>query len=128
MKVDMNLIQGVADIFTASKKRRDKEYADFLEFYKKMVETSSSDIAKVIGNTCTVHVGGDGKEDRNWGLYLTIACYLEWKAAIANGLRFTKMTIEQVQTSMVLALAKVAESNKLTTEERKALLELLDKA
>lgn len=125
MKVTNAIMQGVADIFTASKARRDAEYADFLSFYRNLVENVSADVAKAIGKVNDFMV--EGSKDRSQApIYLTATCYLEWKQAIADGQWFTKSSIEQVKTFMLMALAKSAEANKLTTEERKALMALLD--
>lgn len=123
MDVTNALFKKVGDIFLSSKKRRDDEIADFLSFYRTIVEEMDAAVAAACGPT-QVEVMAAGKIE-SWSIRLTVADYIWWKQKFADGVRFTK-PVAKVKSDMLMRLAKETESNKLTAEERKALIALFD--
>lgn len=124
MNVTNSVFQKVGDIFLVSKKRRDAEYADFLEFFRTLVEETDSAVASAVGHIDVMVV--QGKEEKQWGVLLTVADYIFWKQHITeDGVRFKK-SIDQVKSDILRRLAKKAEDNNLTADERKSLITLLD--
>lgn len=126
MNITNALMAKVGDIFLASKRRRDAEYADFLAFYRTLVEETDSAVAKAIGNI-SVAVTEDGCP-RNWNILLTAADYIWWKQKITEAGVLFSTSIEQVKADILMSLAAKAESNGLTAAERKSLIALLDQS
>jgi hypothetical protein len=123
MNVTPSVFLQVGSIFLSSKARREAEYSDFLSFYKSLVEQTDGAVASAVG-TISVDVRV-GKEKKSYGIILSPTDYLWWKQSLAENVVFEK-SVEHIKSSMLIALAKAAEGNKLTAEERKALLALLD--
>lgn len=125
MKVTTATFKAVSGIFLSSKSRRDKEYAEFLSFFRELIEETDGAIANAFGKI-NVEVAR-GKTKETCGLILTVADYIYWQEKFAAGFHFVE-GIEAVKTKILMCLAEKAESNKLTADERKALLAILDPA
>lgn len=100
--------------------RRQREYEDFLSFYRELVETMPTDVCKTFGNMSVT--GNDGK---NYGIMLTVADYMYWKDSFAKGV-FFKHEPEMVIKAMMKHLSESVEhTGSLTPDERKNLLSIL---
>lgn len=116
----------IADLALGAKKREDEEYADFLKFYRGLVETLPADAVKIFGR-CDRCVVKNGTES-TWGLELTATDFWWWKNEIENfGARFKNGT-KVAKNAMLTQMAKKAEGTTLPPEVRKALIALLEEA
>ena len=121
--MNIKIFQALSDMIAETTGRREKEYADFLAFYRALVETIPTKVSQAFGKMEVSATGGKG-----YGLLLTAADYLYWKTAIEqNGLRFAKGP-RGVQLDMLDRFVSKAEDSGLEPKERKRLLALLDEA
>lgn len=122
--MNVNIFKAIGDLALSAKKRKDNEHADFLAFYRNLVETLPTEIVALFGNMGGVAVWHKGKE-KSCGLELTATDFMWWKTHIeAEGVRFVN-TPASVKCDMLDRLARHAEAHRLSPEERKNLLSLL---
>lgn len=122
MNVTPSVFQQIGLIFQASKARKDAENVAFLAFLKELIEKTDGDIAAAVGRVSVDLVKGTAPS--NAGIILSVEDYIFWKNKFADGYRFKK-PVEQVKSDILAKLAKAAEDNNLTADERKSLLALL---
>ncbi|KKC25798.1 hypothetical protein [Sphingomonas sp. SRS2] len=121
-----DLFKSIADIAVTAKGRRDAEHASFLAFYRQLVEVIPTDAVTSFGSV-SVNVKTARKSEQ-WAIELTVTDYMWWKQKIEQlGVRFEKSPAS-VQADMLVRLSKAAEASRLNSDERKALLGLLDAA
>lgn len=124
------LVKSVSDIFMSSHKRRQAQYEDFLAFYKRIVEDTDTAVAKVVG---TINVSVMAKLDtakverKEFGIILSPSDYMWWKQHLGIDIDFV-FSVEAVKTHIIRSIAKAAEANDLTNDERRRLLSALDQA
>lgn len=120
------IFRAVAEMALGAKARRDQENEKFLSFYRELVETLPTDVTELFGHMGKVAVTLKNGETPSWGIELTATDYIWWCNEIReNGVRFTQGP-RAVEQAMIARLAKQAESQRLTPEERKKLISLLD--
>lgn len=120
------IFRAIADMALGAKAKRMERYEAFLDFYKTLVETLPSEATAMFGRM-PVSVKDRGKPPENWGIELTATDFLFWKDRLGRTVEFVKRP-ENVKSDMFSVLAKKAEKEPLTAEERKTLLMLLEKA
>lgn len=120
---NIKLIQAVANLMTGARDRISEEHADFLNFYEQLVRSISSDAVEAFGKM-EIEVKDKGKEE-TWGILLTAADFMFWKNAIEKrNVRFADTT-DVVKSGMLNRMTRMAETERLTVEERNKLLDLL---
>lgn len=122
--IELNVFKAIADLAVGAKARRDEEHQEFLRFYRSLVETLPTMATEAFGNLNGVKVTAR-KAAQSWGIELTVSDYLWWKHEIEQGARFVE-GVAAVQTSMLHRLSKAAEAQRLSPEERKEMLSLID--
>lgn len=119
-----HIFRKIADLALGAKARRDDEYRQFLAFFRELVETTPTDVAKLFGRF-NVKSQPRGGQEAVYGIELTATDYLWWVNEIENkGTRFVN-GVPRVQTAILSHIAKQAEAQGLTADERKLLLSLL---
>lgn len=121
----LSVFQKIGQIVLSSKARQDQEYEEFFKFYRALVETTDGEVATAIGTTNVDVVCTGWTAHQTWGIKLTPADYLFWKEKYAIGVRF-KYSLEAVKAAILAKMVNAAQDTKLTAEERKQLLALLD--
>lgn len=122
--MDVNIFKAIGDLAVGAKRRTDKDYADFIAFYRQLVETLPIEVTDLFGSLDDVQVRRDGKLE-GCGLELNVTDVIWWQHEIKTGTRFV-CGIAQVKSDMLRRLALKAETQRLTPDERKSLLALLD--
>lgn len=123
MAVTADLFRAVAVLATGAKARNAAAHRDFLAFYRDIVETVSVETVAAFGSMSVDVVG----KSNNWAIELTATDYVWWKEEISRGARFVKDP-SAVRLAMLNRLSKQAEATKLTPDERKSLIALLETA
>ena len=122
--MNINIFKKVADLALGAKRREDAEYADFLKFYRDLVEVLPTEVVELFDG-CPRAVISKGAEYK-WIIQLTATDFIWWKTKIEQeGARF-KNGVTNAKLAMLEKLAKSAEAKSLTPEERKTLLAMLD--
>jgi hypothetical protein len=123
----MNAFKQLTDIVLGIQKKSDAEWAEFMEFYRDIVESTPAAVASIF-NTMSVDVilNDRDRSKKSYGIQISVSDYLYWKNAYAEGTRFV-LPVKKVQDNMLQHLAKAIEKKPGTIEpgERKALLRVL---
>lgn len=118
------VFQQIGQLVLTGKRRRDLECEGFMKFFRALVEMTDSAVAKEVGGV-SVTVLLVGNKEETWKIELTASDYAFWKEKFAVGVRF-KYSLDAVKAAILKAMTAAAERNKLTADERKQLLALLD--
>ena len=125
--MDVNIFRAIGELAVSAKRRTDKQYADFLAFYRQVVETLPTEMVEIFGELDVPVKLKDGTKETN-GLLLTATDYMWWKRHIETfGMRFTYGPMN-VEARMLEQFSKSAETHMLSPEERKNLIALLEQA
>lgn len=125
--MNTNIFHAIGDLAMGAKRRSEKEYADFLAFYRELVETLPIEVTDLFGTMNEVWVQRRGQKNESVGIELNVADLMWWQHEFATGTRFVH-GIDQVKADMLRRLTLKAETQRLNPEERKKLLALLDQA
>lgn len=140
----MTNVQKFVQLSTLFKKveaKREKEYKDFMDFYRSLVETLPSDVCKAFGKfsvemnfkadltirTASGNVAaGATAGNAQWGILLSVADYMWWVDKFNEPKIRFKLSPSEVKSGMLQHLATAVESlNTLDAAERKELLKIL---
>ena len=123
--MNTNIFLSIGELALGAKKRREREYAEFLSFYRTLVETMPSEMTALFGTLDGISVDCRGKKE-SFRIELTVTDFLWWKSRIENeSLRFV-YGIPAVKAAMLDHFSRKAELHRLSPEERVKLLELLE--
>ena len=121
MAITADIFRAVAAVGLGASKRITAEHDEFLAFYRELVETVPTDVAKSFGRMSVNMTNGA----QDWKIELSATDYIWWKEKFADGARFSSPPA-QVRLNMLTRLAKKVEEQRLEPSERAALLALLD--
>lgn len=127
MKADTGIFKAIGELAIGAKRRREAEYADFIAFYRELVETLPIDVCDLFGTLNEVQVmRAKASKSEGVGLELNVADLMWWQHEIKLGTRFVH-GIKQVKSDMLRRLTLKAETERLSPEERKSLISMLDR-
>jgi hypothetical protein len=125
--MNANIFKSIGDLAVSAKRRTDKRYADFLAFYRELVETLPSEMVEIFGAVPLSVTHKNGKAE-TVNIELSATDFLWWKRNIeVLGMRFTNGP-SSVENAMLRRVAEKAETHRLAPEERKTLLAMLEQA
>lgn len=125
--MNVSVFRAIGELALGAKGRRDKEYAEFLAFYRDLVETLPSEMIELFGTLENVSVFVSGKK-ASYGLELSVTDYLWWKQHIeVSRLRF-ESGVASVKFDMLDRFSRKAETHRLSPEERTKLLALIEQS
>jgi hypothetical protein len=119
----LNVFKAVVDLAMGAKARRSTEHQEFLTFYRSLVETVPTEAIGLFGSM-PVNVFEAGKQE-DWAIELTATDYIWWKKKIESGARFV-VDPSEVQLAMLNRMSKKADMERLSPDERKSLIALME--
>lgn len=122
--MNFKLFKAIGELVNQAKIRETEEHMKFLEFYRELVLNLPSESISQFGMLDVSVIDTDGKRQL-FGIILTVTDYVWWKALIENGARFVRSP-EVVKADMLAKFSEQAEMSRLTVDERKELLKLLE--
>ena len=125
--MNFEIFKAIGNLSLKAKVREEQEYKEFLAFYKELVENMPTELTILFGNLGGIETSKAGHKPSVYGIELTATDYIWWKNKIENeGCRFVH-GIPHVKSLMLERFAKNAESHRLSPEERKELIAMLEK-
>ncbi len=123
--MSLNIFSAISDLAIGARLRRKAEDGEFLKFYRSIVETVSPEVVSIFGHMPNVHVVSNGKKEE-WGIELTATDFIWWKSKLESGdVRFVEGG-NAIKAAMLHRMARMAEVEKLSADERKRLISLLE--
>lgn len=125
-RMNLATFKAIGELAIGAKRRQEKEYADFIAFYRDLVENLPTEVTELFGKLDNIPVRrwGSGKTE-NVGLILSVADLLWWTHEFEMKTRFVN-GISYVKSEMLARLSRQAETERLSPDERKRLLAILD--
>jgi hypothetical protein len=126
--VNIDIFSAIGDLAISSRRRVEVEHSDFLVFYRQLVETMPTEMVEIFGTLDGIRVRLRRGKVEDYGIELTATDFMWWKSLIeADHARFVSGPAD-VKRRMLERFATGAEAERLTPDERKKLLFLLDSA
>ncbi len=117
-----DLFKNVAEMAITAKARRTKENADFLSFFRDVVETVPTEAALLFGSLSNVEVIKNGQK-QTFEIELTAIDYIWWKNELEGGVHFVK-PVRDVKMDMLEHLAKKAAADRAARTGREIMAKL----
>jgi hypothetical protein len=123
--MNITKLKALFNLYNKAQKIREQELADFMKFYKSVVEMVPPEAARIFGNMSVPTYVHKDKAVKNYGIKLTVVDYAWWVSEFKAGNCYFVDGPASVKRDILNKLTKTVENYLTTPELKKELMEIL---
>jgi hypothetical protein len=118
-------LKALFNLYNEAQKIREQELADFMKFYKSVVEIVPPEAARIFGTMNVRTYVHKAKAAKNYGINLTVVDYAWWVSEFKAGNCYFVDGPASVKRDILNKLTQTVENHLTTPELKKELMEIL---
>lgn len=123
--MNIDKLKALFGLYNKAQEIREQELADFMKFYKAVVEIVPPEAARIFGTMSVSTYVYKDKTIKNYGIKLTVVDYAWWVSQFKAGNCYFVEGPASVKKDILNRLTETVESHLTTPELKKELMEIL---